>query len=201
MVRAGIRHLLKCDPTVRVLAETGSGSDVVALIRKHEPQIVVIDIRPHDIGVLELIRRVRREEPGTDFLLLTECAHDAAVPAALDAGAKGYLLKTSDGDNLLAAIRRIHVGMLALDSKLVARALPHIAPDSTGVQLPAREQLSARELEVLYQVAIGCTNRSIGAHLGISERTVHSHLMHIFAKMQVNSRVAAVTTAIRLGWI
>jgi len=110
VVRTLIRHFLECDSTVRVLAETGSGSDVFALIRRHVPQVVVIDLQPHVSGVLDLIRRVRREEPGTDFLVLTACNEDAAVVGTLDAGVKGYLLKTADGDDLLRAIRRISRG-------------------------------------------------------------------------------------------
>jgi DNA-binding NarL/FixJ family response regulator len=139
----------------------------------------------------------------TRFIVLTAYDDDPYIFAALRAGAKGYLLKTTGPDELARAIRMVNAGHSALDPSVTEKVVDkaRLGGASGGATLAEPERLSERELEVLRLAATGRTNRAIGLDLGISERTVHSHLMNIFAKLGVNTRTEAALKAIRLGWI
>ena len=139
----------------------------------------------------------------TRFIVLTAYDDDPYIFAALRAGAKGYLLKTAGPDELARAIRMVNAGHSALDPAVTEKVVDRVGMSGKtgGTALTEAERLSARELEVLRLAATGRTNRAIGLELGISERTVHSHLMNIFAKLGVNTRTEASLKAVRLGWI
>jgi DNA-binding NarL/FixJ family response regulator len=135
------------------------------------------------------------------FLVLTAHEEDPYIFAALRAGAKGYLLKTAGPEELGRAIRLVYAGQSAIDPLIIDRVIEQLGTPAETQGISEIDPLSDRELDVLKLAAKGLTNRAIGFELGISERTVHSHLMNIFAKMQVNSRTEAAMKAVRLGWI
>jgi DNA-binding NarL/FixJ family response regulator len=134
------------------------------------------------------------------FIVLTAYDEDPYIFAALRAGAKGYVLKTAGPDELTRSIRLVHAGHSALDPTIAQKVISRLGP-AGGRAAGEPERPSERELEVLRLAARGLTNRAIGLQLGISERTVHSHLINIFAKLGVGSRTEAAMKAVRMGWI
>lgn len=199
VVRKGIREFLEEEEDIEVVAEAADGAEAKAIIRQHQPDVAILDIRmPHASGI-EVTRWIRHQQATVGVLILTAYDDDPYVLAALQAGANGYVLKTAEADEIVAAVRAIRAGQSALDPVIARKLLAHLA----GTSPPAQpvEPLTPREHEVLEQVARGLTNRAIGLQLGISNRTVQGHLANIYAKLQVNSRTEAVTKALQLGVI
>jgi DNA-binding NarL/FixJ family response regulator len=198
MVRAGIRELLAGAGDIQVVAEAGDGEQAQALIRKHKPDVAVLDIQMPKLSGIEVTRWVRTEMPEVGVLILTAYDDDPYVMAVLQAGANGYVLKTAQADELIQAVRDVHEGKSVLDPAITGKLMSTLfkAPDRSGMQ-----ELTEREHEVLRLAARGFTNKAIGMQLGISDRTVQGHLAHIFAKLQAASRTEAVMRAVALGWI
>lgn len=200
-VREGIRQFIERDPLMEVLAEGKDGVEALALIRQHRPHVAVVDLQMPRLSGLDIIRQAKEEGLNVAFLTLTAHDEDPYVFAALRAGAKGYLLKTAGPEELGRAIRLVHAGQSALDPSIIDRVIDQLGTPAGSPTSGEIERLSERELDVLRLAAQGLTNRAIGVELGISERTVHSHLMNIFGKLHVNSRTEAAMKAVRLGWI
>lgn len=197
VVRKGIRQFLEDDSDIEVLAEAGDGEAVKALIRDLRPDVAILDVRmPHATGI-EVTAWLRTQNLPTRVLILSAYDDDPFVIAALQAGASGYVLKTSEADDIIDTVRAIHAGRsvipAALAQKLARRGDPHSADNA--------EHLTDREHEVLEYAAAGMTNRAIGFRLSISDRTVQGHLASIYAKLNVNSRTEAVTKALQLHLI
>lgn len=199
VVRKGIREFLEEDGDIVVVAEAADGEEAKALIAQHQPDVAILDIRMPKATGIEVTRWVRGQQLAIGVLILTAYDDDPFILAALQAGANGYVLKTAEADEIVAAVRAVHKGQSALDSAVAQKLMAHLA----GMAQPteAVEPLTPRELEVLELVARGLTNRSIGRKLHISDRTVQGHLANIFAKLQVNSRTEAVTKGLQLGLI
>ncbi|MFF0818546.1 response regulator [Rhodococcus sp. NPDC003318] len=189
VVRAGLRALLDSQPDIEVVGEAETGEAAVALASEHRPDLVMMDLAlGAGIDGVEAIRRIRaaRQQP---VLVFTTYDTDADVVRALDAGAIGYLLKDSAPRDLFAAIRGAVAGQSVLSPPVAARVLDKMRrPD---------QALTAREAELLTLLAEGLTNRELGRRLHISEATVKTHLAHIYAKLGVDSRAAAVSIALR----
>jgi len=147
---------------------------------------------------IEVTRWVRAHLPEVGVLILTAYDEDPYVMAVLQAGANGYVLKTAQADDLIQAVRDVYDGKSALDPAITRKLMSNIfkSPEKKNV-----EPLTDRELDVLRLAAKGFTNKAIGMQLNISDRTVQGHLAHIFAKLQANSRTAAVMRAVSLGLI
>lgn len=199
-VRTGIRQFIERDSLLQVVAEAGDGVAALDLMRHHQPDVAVLDLQMPGLSGLEVITRARQEQLAARCLVLTAYDEDPYIFAALRAGAKGYLLKTVGPEELARAIRLVHAGHSALSPHVTERVVEKLGQPAGGLHKEP-ERLSERELEVLRLAARGQTNRGIGRELGISERTVHSHLMNVFAKLGVNTRTEAVLTAMRAGWI
>lgn len=191
VVRAGIRGLLSVAEDFEIVAEASDGVEAVALAEQYQPDVVLMDLRmPGTDGVTatrELVSRV----PSTHVLILTTYDGDADIMGAIGAGAVGYLLKDAPLESLHRAVRLAAAGAAALDPGVAARLLQ-------GVRDPAN-LLSERETEVLRLVSYGETNKGIAAQLGISVATVKTHLSHIFTKLDVPDRAAAVRAAFERG--
>jgi NarL family two-component system response regulator LiaR len=200
-VRAGIRQFIERDPAIEVLAEGNDGVEGLDLIRQHHPDIALVDLQMPRLSGLELMAQARQAGMDVAFIVLTAYNEDAYIFAALRAGARGYLLKTAGPEELARAIRLVRAGHSVLDPGITERVVDKMGVPSGSSSGPEIDPLSDRELEVLRLAAEGKTNRAIGYDLGISERTVHSHLMNVFAKMHVNSRTEASMKAVRMGWI
>lgn len=200
VVRRGIHDLMieAGGGTIEVVAEAANGDDALAAIRQHRPDVAVLDIQMPGRTGIEVTRAVRAERLPVGVLILSAYDDEPFVMTALQAGANGYVLKTADPDELLAAVRAVHEGKSALDPAILRRVMSHLVGEAA---LFPPESLSGRELQVLRLAARGHTNKAIGAQLGISDRTVQGHLAHIYEKMDVASRTEAVTKGIQLGWI
>lgn len=196
VVRKGIRDFLEQPGDIVVVAEAANGDDALEAIRTHQPHVAVLDLQMPGRTGLDVTRAVRGERWPIGVLILTAYDDDPFVMSALRAGANGYVLKTAEPEELVAAVRAVYEGQSALDPAILRRVMAYL----TGAPPPGTvEALSARELEVLRLVARGFTNRAIGVQLGISDRTVQGHLANVFGKLQVASRTEAVTRAIQLG--
>ncbi len=197
VVRKGIREFLEEAPDIRVVAEAADGEEAKDLIRKHVPDVVILDIRMPRATGIEVTRWLRSQTSTIGVLILTAYDDDPYIMAALQAGANGYVLKTATPEELIAAVRAVHQGQSALDPTVAQKILHHLG----GQAPPLVEDLTPREREVLQLAARGLTNRAIGRALGISDRTVQGHLANIYEKLHVNSRTEAVTKALQLGLI
>ena len=198
VVRKGICGFLEELGDITVVAEAANGNEALALIRDRRPDVAVLDIQMPGRTGLEVTRAVRSERLPVGVLILTAYDDDPFVMTALRAGANGYVLKTAEPEEIVAAVHAVHEGQSALDPALLQKVMAYISGASLSATV---ESLSAREIEVLRLAAQGFTNKAIGVQLGISDRTVQGHLTNIFGKLDVASRTEAVTRAIQLGLV
>src|SRR5215203_5044972 len=198
VVRAGVRQLLESANDLQVIAEAADGEEAQSLIQKHKPDVAVLDIQMPKASGIEVTRWVRTNLPEVGVLILTAYNDDPYVMAVLQAGANGYVLKTSRADELIQAVRDVHEGKSALDPNITRKLMSSIFK---GPEKKIIEPLTDRELDVLRLAAKGYTNKAIGVQLIISDRTVQGHLAHIFAKLQASSRTEAVMRAVSQGLI
>ena len=200
VVRKGIREFLEEDPEIRVVAEASDGEEAVALIARERPDVIVLDIQMPKLNGMEATRRVKKEFPHTRVLMLTAYDDDPYIFAALQAGANGYLLKTSGSDELVRAVHAIADGESAL-SPTIAKKLVLNATSGNASGEEHIEALTDREMDILRLAAKGLGNKQIGATLAISDRTVQGHLANIYGKLHVGTRTEAVMYAVRAKWL
>jgi DNA-binding NarL/FixJ family response regulator len=194
VVRDGLRGMFAGDDRFEVVGEAGDGREAVVRAEALRPDVVLMDLRmPGGDGVTAIAELTRRGLPG-HVLVLTTYDTDRDVVPAIEAGATGYLLKDAPREELLRAVCAAARGESVLSPSVASRLIGQ-------VRAPAREPLSQRELEVLGLIARGTTNRAAAAKLFISEATVKTHLLHIYAKLGVKDRAAAVATAFERGLI
>jgi DNA-binding NarL/FixJ family response regulator len=187
VVRAGVAGMLASQPDFEVVGEAVDGEEALERARRLKPDVVLMDLRMPVVDGVHAIRNIRAELPAARVIVLTTYDTDADILLAIEAGAAGYLLKDAPREELFRGVRAAARGDRALAPAIAARA--------------DRSALSGRELEVLQRVAAGASNKEIGAGLSISEATVKSHLIHIYQKLGVSDRTAAVTTALDRGII
>lgn len=198
IVRTGVRQLLESAKDLHVIAEAGDGEEAQRLIQEHQPDVAVLDIQMPKASGIEVTRWVRSHLPHVGVLILTAYDDDPYVMAVLQAGANGYVLKTGQAEELIQAVRDVYEGKSALDPKITHKLMSSLF---RGPEKKIVDPLTDRELEVLRLAAKGYTNKAIGLHLNISDRTVQGHLAHTFAKLQAGSRTEAVMRAVSLGLI
>jgi len=192
VVRAGLAAMLSAEPGLDVVGEAASGEEAVLLAARHRPAVVLTDLRMPGSGGLAAIRRITADLPGVRVVVLTTYDSDADILPAVEAGAAGYLLKDTPRAALVDAIFAAARGETVLAPAVAGRLV-------TRLRGPQPESLSARETAVLAAAARGLTNTQIGRELFISEATVKTHLLRVYAKLGVSSRTAAVTKAIEAG--
>jgi two-component system, NarL family, response regulator DevR len=198
VVRRGIRGFLEVPGDITVVAEAANGDEALTLVREHRPDVAVLDIQMPCRTGLEVTRVVRTERLPVGVLILTAYDDDPFVMTALRAGANGYVLKTAEPEDIVAAVHAVHEGQSALDPALLQKVMAYLSSASLSATV---ESLSPREIEVLRLAAQGFTNKAIGVQLNISDRTVQGHLTNIFGKLDVTSRTEAVTKAIQMGLV
>ena len=198
VVRAGIRQFLEQSDHIEVIAEAEDGEAAQELVAKHSPDVVVLDVQMPKMTGIQVAEWVHREYPAIGILILTAYDEDPFIQAAIQAGANGYVLKTSSPTEIIRAVMDVNEGKSVLDYTLTKRLLTKIKNPQEELQV---EKLSPREIEVLVLVSKGLTNKAIGVKLAISNRTVQGHIAHIFRKLTVSSRTEAVMVAISRGWI
>jgi DNA-binding NarL/FixJ family response regulator len=202
LVRQGVRRFLEESGEVTVVAEAEDGERALELVAEHNPDMAIVDIRMPKLSGVDLARRIRAEHPQVKVLVLTAYDDDPYVFALLQAGVDGYVLKTSDSTQLIEAVRQIMRGEPALDPGVVKRLMERAASGRLKLEDDAVvERPTDRELEVVRLAGRGLTNRAIGQELGISDRTVQSHLARVYEKLHVSTRTEAALKAVQEGWI
>jgi DNA-binding NarL/FixJ family response regulator len=196
VVRKGVRALLMDADPISVVGEAGDGLEAVAEARRLRPQVILMDLQLPRLDGVEAVRAILAEQPDVGIVVLTGTNGDEQVLAAIEAGALGYLAKTSEREEFLQAISRVARGELWLPPRLTRKLLAHLKPRS-GVGLP--EPLTGRETGVLNLLAKGRTNQQIAQELNIAEATVRTHVSHILDKLGVGNRVEAALHALRAG--
>ena len=189
VVRQGLVALLKTVPDMAVVAEARDGKEGVRLFREHKPDVTVMDLRLPVLSGVEAITEIRAGDPTARIIVLTTFDGDEDIYRALQAGARGYLLKDMFGEELMDAIRTVHAGRTRIPPAIAERLAERMGGPS----------LTARELEVLHAIVAGRSNKEIGSELGISEATVKTHINSILSKLGVTDRTQAATTALQRG--
>ncbi len=191
VVRMGLVSLINTEPDLKVIGEAEDGGQAVALFEKLKPDMVLMDLRMPGKSGHEATRAICRSSPGARVLMLSAFDGDADIYAALEAGAHGYVLKSATGEDLIPAIRAVASGKRWIPRDVATRLKSH----------NSYEQLTARELDVLQELARGLANKEIADTLKISEYTAKDHLKSILAKLRVADRTQAVTAALQRGII
>jgi DNA-binding NarL/FixJ family response regulator len=191
IARVGITTILSLQPDMTVVAEAVDGEHAIELFRKHKPDVTLMDIRMPGLNGIEAIAAIRQEFPRARLIALSTFGGDEDVRRALSAGAACYLTKEVLHDELLKAIRAVHAGQTYLPAGVAA---------TLAAYLP-RPELSAREVEVLALIVHGLGNKQIAYQLHIAEHTVKNHVKSILAKLGVDDRTQAATTALARGII
>jgi two-component system NarL family response regulator len=191
MVREGIVALLELHADFEVVGQAGDGEAAIALWKEVRPDVALVDLRMPGKDGLAVISAIRHEVPAARFLVLTTYDSEDDVSRALQAGARGYLLKGATRAALADAIRSVHAGHRYVPPDLADRVLPR----------PSAEVLTERETEVLQRIARGMSNKEIGDALGISEHTVKGHMKNLLAKLGVTDRTKALVEAVRRGLV
>lgn len=192
IVRDGLRGIFASDPDVQVVGEASNGGDAIVLAGRLHVDVVLMDLRMPEMSGVDAIRHLRQTLPTVRVLVLTTFDTDSDVLPAIEAGATGYLLKDAPKEELLRAVRAAFKGESVLAPSVASRLMHH-------VRTPATDTLSQREQDVLTLIAAGGTNREVAARLFVSEATIKTHLLHIYEKLGVNDRAAAVGEAYRRG--
>ncbi|HZS77051.1 MAG TPA: response regulator transcription factor [Ktedonobacteraceae bacterium] len=200
LVREGTRRLLETESDFAVIAEASNGEEAVDMARRLHPHIAIMDIAMPGMGGIEATRVIKAHSPETAVLVLSAYDDEPYLMALLDAGAAGFLLKSVHGQELIKAIRAVARGESVLQPSIAEKMMRRLSTQTGTVQRPAN-LLSEREFDVLRLAARGLPNKEIASRMGLSIRTVHSHLANIFMKMQVGSRTEAVLQALRQGMI
>jgi DNA-binding NarL/FixJ family response regulator len=193
VVRDGVRSMLAGVTGFEVVGEAASGPEAVERVLATDPDVVVMDLRMPGGGGVDAVRELRARGARASVLVLTTYDTDSDTVAAIEAGATGYLLKDTPAETLFDAVRATAAGETVLSPAVASRLASHVRrPAASGV-------LSAREREVLALVARGRSNRVIAEELFVSEATVKTHLVHVYEKLGVSDRAAAVATAYERG--
>lgn len=191
LVRHGLAAIINMEEDTAVVGEAGDGEEAVTLWRELKPDVVLMDLRMPKVEGVEAIKRIRAEDPHAGIIVLTTFDHDEDIYAGLRAGAKAYLLKDVEPEELFRCIRAVHSGEAYLQSKVAVRLAQRVHDES----------LTGREEQILKLLAEGKSNRAIGQALFITESTVKSHLKSLFVKLDVTSRAEAVALAARRGLV
>lgn len=209
VVREGIVMLLGLLPGIEVVGAAGDGEEAVALVERHHPDVVLMDLRMPRCDGVEATRRIRAAHPETEVVVLTTYADDDSLFPALQAGARGYLTKDAGGEEIARAIADVRSGAAGLSPQVQLRLLERLSerPGSSGqsAERPAArpgelpDGLTVREAEVLALIAEGLSNAEIAQRLFVSPATVKTHINNLFAKTAVRDRAQAVAYAFRHG--
>jgi two-component system NarL family response regulator len=191
VVRQGLVALLNVAEGLKVVGEAADGVEAVAQIRKHQPDITLIDLRLPRMSGVEVIERIRLETPQARFIVLTTYDGDEDIYRALKAGARAYLLKGMTSEELIATIRVVHAGRSHIPAVIAQRLAERMGT----------EDLTPREFDVLEQIVHGKSNKEIAVELKVSEATVKTHINSLLSKLDVTDRTQAATAAIRRGLV
>jgi DNA-binding NarL/FixJ family response regulator len=191
LLREGLAAIINNQPDMVLVAQASNAQEALQQYREHQPDVTLMDLRLPDKSGIDVMIAVRAEFPEARVIMLTTFEGDVEVQRALEAGARGYMLKSMPPKELVEAIRQVHAGKKRIPSQLAARLAEHLSDDD----------LTPREIEVLSQIAGGNRNRDIAEKLFITEETVKVHIKHIMGKLGANDRTQAVAIGLRRGII
>jgi two-component system NarL family response regulator len=191
LLRTGVANIINQEADLRVVAEAGNGVEAISAFEQHHPDVTLLDLRMPIMEGVEAVRQIRERDPRARVIVLTTYDTDDEIARALKAGAKAYVLKDIAADALVGCIRDVLAGKTYLAPAAAAKL-------AEGV---TRVQLTPRELATLTLLADGKANKEIASELDISERTVKTHLAHLFEKLGATSRTEAVKVATRRGLV
>jgi DNA-binding NarL/FixJ family response regulator len=191
LLREGIAMIIKKQPDMALVAQAANGTQAIQYYREHRPDVTLMDLRLPDLSGIDVMIAIRAEFPEARVIILTTFEGDVEIQRALEAGARGYLLKNMPPSELVEVIRQVHAGKKRIPAELASQLAEHMSDDS----------LTPREIEVLRQIAGGNRNRDIGDRLYISEETVKVHVKHIMEKLGATDRTQAMAIAVRRGII
>jgi NarL family two-component system response regulator LiaR len=195
VVRQGLRMFLGLDTELEIVGEASTGVQALNLAHDLRPDVVLMDLLMPEMDGIEATGRIRRELPDVEVIALTSVLEDSSVVGAIRAGAIGYLLKNTEADELVRAIKAAADGQVQLSPQAAARLMREVrAPDSP-------EELTEREIDVLRLLALGLSNKEIARDLSIGEKTVKTHVSSILGKLNVSSRTQAALYAVRIGLV
>ncbi|WP_433171177.1 response regulator [Actinoallomurus sp. CA-150999] len=191
-MRAGVAALLAAEPSIAVVGEASDGREAIELVERHAPDVALLDLRMPVLDGVTVTSRIAAGSEATRVLILTTYDTDADIERAVEAGAVGYLLKDTTREQLIDAVRSAARGETVLAPRVAQRLVARM-------RRPAQPALTPREVDVLRAVADGLSNAEIGERLVIAEATVKTHLLRIFAKLDVTDRTRAVVIALDQG--
>ena len=191
LLREGLAAIINNQPDMVLVAQASNAQEAIQQFRKHQPDVTLMDLRLPDKSGIDAMISVRAEFPEARIIMLTTFEGDVEIQRALEAGARGYLLKSMPPKELVEVIRQVHAGKKRIPQQLAAQLAEHLGD----------EDLTAREVEVLNQIARGNRNRDIAEKLFITEETVKVHIKHIMEKLGANDRTQAVAIGVRRGII
>lgn len=191
LLREGIAVLIENQPDMVLVAQASTGHEAIQQFRQHQPDVTLMDLRLPDISGIDALIAIRNDYPDACIVMLTTFEGDVEIQRSLEAGARGYLLKTTPAKELVEAIRQAHAGKKRIPPEVAAQLAEHMGDES----------LTPREVEVLRHLAEGNRNRDIGDQLFISEETVKVHIKHIMEKLGASDRTQAVAIGVRRGII
>ena len=191
LLREGIGALVNNQSDMMLVAEASTGAEAIQLFKEHTPDVTLMDLRLPDMSGIDILIAIRSEFPEARVIMLTTFEGDVEIHRALQAGARGYLLKNMPPSQLLDVIRQVHAGKKRIPAEIASQLAEHMSDES----------LTEREVEVLKQVADGNRNRDIARNLFISEETVKVHIKHIMEKLGATDRTQAVAIGVRRGII
>ena len=191
LLREGLALVIGSQPDMTMVAQAATGAEAVQMFRQHLPDVTLMDLRLPDMSGVDAMLAIRAESPEARVIMLTTFEGDANIRRALEAGARGYLLKSTPPAELVETIRQVHAGRKGIPPNVAARIAEHLG----------EETLTGRELDVLRLIAGGNRNRDIAERLFISEETVKVHVKHVMEKLGASDRTQAVAIALRRGII
>lgn len=201
IVRQGLRALLEAEPDLQLIGETGDGLEAVQLVRRRQPDVVVLDLMMPSINGLEATRQISDCRPQTHIIILSMHADEGYVLEALRNGAAGYVLKDSSADDLVRAVREVVAGRRYLSAPLSERAIEVYMQKARETSLDPYEKLTNREREVLHLAAEGHSSAEIAERLSISSRTVETHRANMMRKLDLHSQTDLIRYALKRGII
>jgi DNA-binding NarL/FixJ family response regulator len=191
LLREGLAAIINNQPDMVLVAQACSAQEAIQLFRKHQPDVTLMDLRLPDQSGIDAMKAIREEFSEARVIMLTTFEGDVEIQRALEAGARGYLLKSMPPKELVEVIRQVHAGKKRIPAQLAAQLAEHMSD----------EELTTREIEVLSQIAGGNRNRDIAEKLFITEETVKVHIKHIMEKLGASDRTQAVAIGLRRGII
>ena len=199
--REALKKLLEEEGGFDVVGEAGDGEGLVRESIRLEPDVILMDVLMPKLNGIEATRRIKDTLPTSAILILSAHSYEAYVIAALRAGAAGFLSKDVHSSELIAAIRSVRVGEPVIDQTAAYRILTRLVSTNEAGRQTTLDEIHERELDIIKMAAKGLTNKEIARELCISERTVQSHFINIFRKLNVGSRTEAVLRALKEGWL